>query len=197
MPDWFDGATLGAFVSVIVIDVVLAGDNAVAVGMAAAGLPPPLRARVILVGTIIATALRLALAVVATKLLAIVGFTIAGGLLLLFVAWRLYREMVSGNDAAPAPARRGRNFRQALFLVLAADVSMSLDNVLAIAGAARDNFYVLAAGLALSVTLMAVASNIIARSMGRHRWIGWIGLAVIVMVALRLIYDGTVRIVGA
>jgi YjbE family integral membrane protein len=197
--DWFDAGALGALASVIVIDVVLAGDNAVAVGMAAAGLPAALRARVILVGTVIATALRIALAVVATQLLAIVGLTLAGGLLLLFVAWKLYRELRREYDAAAASPhlRRPKNFRQALFLVLAADVSMSLDNVLAIAGAARDNYYVLAIGLVLSVALMGVASNFIARSLDRHRWIGWIGLAVVTAVAFRLIYDGTLRIVAA
>lgn len=196
MPSWLDAPALGALASVIIIDVVLAGDNAIAVGMAAAGLEPKLRRRVILVGTVLATALRLALAVVATHLLEIIGLTIAGGLLLLFVAWKLYRELrATAVEASALQPPRARNFRQALFLVLAADVSMSLDNVLAIAGAARDNLYVLGAGLALSVALMAVASDVIARSMARHRWIGWIGLAVIVFVALHLIYDGTARIV--
>jgi YjbE family integral membrane protein len=196
---WLDAGTLSALASVIVIDVVLAGDNAVAVGMAAAGLPPTLRARVIFVGTVIATGLRLGLAIVATSLLAIVGLTLAGGLLLLFVAWKFYRELRRGRDAAAAASHPppARNFRQAVFLVLAADVSMSLDNVLAIAGAARDNLYVLAAGLVLSVALMGVASSVIARSMDRHRWIGWVGLVVVTAVALRLIYDGTVEVVGA
>jgi YjbE family integral membrane protein len=196
---WFDAGALGALASVIVIDVVLAGDNAIAVGMAAAGLPPALRARVILAGTVIATALRIGLALVAMRLLAIVGLTLAGGLLLLFVAWKLYRELRGGGPArrgGDAPARE-KTFAQALFQVLAADISMSLDNVLAIAGAARDSVVVLALGLVLSVALMGIASTVIARLMDRHPWIGWIGLAVVTFVALHLIYDGSVAIARA
>lgn len=192
---WFDAGALGALASVIVIDVVLAGDNAIAVGMAAAGLPPPLRARVIIAGTVIATAFRIALSLVAMQLLAIVGLTLAGGLLLLFVAWKLYRELRGAAAVRHgAAARRDKTFAQALFQVLAADISMSLDNVLAIAGAARDSVVVLALGLLLSVALMGVASTVIARLMDRHHWIGWIGLAVVTFVALHLIYDGTVAI---
>ena len=197
---WFDAGALSALASVIVIDVVLAGDNAIAVGMAAAGLPARQRRRVIAAGTVIATGLRIALAFVAMELLAIIGLTLAGGLLLLFVAWKLYRELRAANDqealASSAPAR-AKSFGQALFQVLAADVSMSLDNVLAIAGAARDNVVVLALGLFLSVALMAVASTIIARLMDRHHWIGWIGLAVVTFVALRMIYDGGLEIMHA
>lgn len=197
MPPYLDPGALGALASVLVIDVALAGDNAIAVGMAAAGLPPALRRRVIVVGTAIATVLRIALATVATRLLAIVGLTLAGGLLLLFVAWKLYRELrqTQHEGAIAAAAPRGKSFAAALFQVLAADISMSLDNVLAIAGAARDRFYVLAAGLLLSVALMGVASNLVARLVMRYRWIGWIGLATVSYVALRLIHDGTAAIV--
>jgi YjbE family integral membrane protein len=194
---WLDAGALSALASVIVIDVVLAGDNAIAVGMAAAGLPAALRRRVIVAGTVIATGLRIGLAIVAMELLAIIGLMLAGGLLLLFVAWKLYRELrdaqARDGSGSPEPPRR-KSFAQALFQVLAADVSMSLDNVLAIAGAARDNFVVLAVGLFFSVALMAVASSIIARLMDRHHWIGWIGLAVVTFVALRMIYDGSLQI---
>ena len=199
MVAWLDGAALGALLSVIVIDVVLAGDNAIAVGMAAAGLPAAQRRRVILAGTVIATALRIALALVAMQLLAVIGLTLAGGLLLLFVAWKLYRELRAhkGKGGADAQAAPRKSFAQALFQVLAADISMSLDNVLAIAGAARDNVIVLALGLFFSVALMAVASSVIARLMDRHPWIGWVGLAVVTFVAFRMIYDGSVQIVHA
>ena len=195
----FEAGAMGALASVIVIDVVLAGDNAIAVGMAAAGLPSGQRRRVILAGTVIATGLRIALAFVAMELLAIIGLMFAGGLLLLFVAWKLYRELrahkAKAGAEAHAPPRK--SFAQALFQVLAADISMSLDNVLAIAGAARDNVIVLALGLFFSVALMAVASSVIARLMDRHPWIGWVGLAVVTFVAFRMIYDGGLQIVHA
>jgi len=197
---WFDAGALGALASVIVIDVVLAGDNAIAVGMAAAGLPLQQRRRVIIVGTVIATALRIGLATIAMSLLEIIGLTLAGGLLLLFVAWKLFRELRGVGDehqVAPDAAPRAKSFGRALFQVLAADVSMSLDNVLAIAGAARENMVVLALGLLLSVALMAAASSVIARLMDRHRWIGWVGLAVVTFVALHMIYDGSLQIAQA
>jgi YjbE family integral membrane protein len=189
-----DPAALTALLSVILIDVALAGDNAVAVAMAAAGLPPRLRRRVIFAGTLIATALRIALATVAMRMLAILGLTLAGGVLLLFVAWKLYRELAAPGPADHA-APRGKSFVSALFYVLAADVSMSLDNVLAIAGAARDHFAVLVIGLLLSVGLMGVASNVLAPLMERHRWISWVGLAVVTVVALRMIVDGSAELI--
>jgi len=198
MVSWLDSGALGALASVIVIDVVLAGDNAIAVGIAAAGVAPARRGRVILVGTIIATVLRIALSIVAVQLLAIVGLMLAGGILLLYVAWKLYRELRQAHLLRDRPVheRRDKSFANALFQVLAADVSMSLDNVLAIAGAARQNLYVLALGLILSVALMGVASTVIASLMARHRWISWVGLAVVTFVALRLIYDGAAEIVA-
>jgi YjbE family integral membrane protein len=189
-------AALAALASVIVIDVALAGDNAIAVAMAAAGLPAKLRRRVIIAGTAIATLLRIVLATVAMQLLTIIGLTLAGGLLLLFVAWKLYRELRQPLAAAAAgAAARDKTFGAALFQVLAADVSMSLDNVLAIAGAARDNFIVLAIGLILSVALMGVASSVLAPLMERHRWINWVGLAVITYVALHMIVDGGAAVI--
>jgi len=195
----FEAGALSALLSVIVIDVVLAGDNAIAVGMAAAGLPTQQRRRVILAGTVIATLLRIALAFVAMELLAIIGLTLAGGFLLLFVAWKLYRELREHKNhaAADRKAQPRKSFAQALLQILAADISMSLDNVLAIAGAARDHVLVLALGLFFSVALMAVASSVIARLMDRHPWIGWVGLAVVTFVALRMIYDGSLQIVHA
>ena len=196
MAQLFNMGTLAALASVIVIDVALAGDNAIAVAMAAAGLPPQLRRRAIIAGTALATVLRIALATVAMRLLAIIGLTLAGGLLLLFVAWKLYRELVQARAAhRAAAAPREKTFGQALFQVLAADVSMSLDNVLAIAGTARDNLAVLVLGLLLSVALMGAGSMALARLMERQRWIAWLGLALVTFVALRLIHDGTVEIV--
>lgn len=194
----FDPGALAALASVLVIDVALAGDNAIAVALAAAGLAPRLRRRVMLAGTLIATALRIALATVAMRLLAIIGLTLAGGLLLLFVAWKLYRELRTPPAAAGASGQaRAKGFGAALFQVLAADLSMSLDNVLAIAGAARDNFVVLVIGLILSVGLMGIASSVLAPLMERHRWISWIGLAVITVVAARMIADGSAAILDS
>lgn len=196
MTFFVDAGVFGALASVIVIDVVLAGDNAIAVGIAAAGLPHGMRRRVILFGTVIATALRIVLATVAMQLLAIIGLMLAGGLLLLYVAWKLYRELRQAQHQAASSTAppKGKSFRQALFQMIAADVSMSLDNVLAIAGAARENIYVLAAGLLLSVALMAVAASLVARLMERYRWIGWIGVAVVAIVAVRMIYDGSAQV---
>jgi YjbE family integral membrane protein len=188
----FDPQALGAFFSVIVIDLVLAGDNAVVVGMAAAGLPPRQQRRVIAIGIAFATVLRIALALVTVQLLAIIGLTLAGGILLLWVAWKMYRELKpAGTVDGVAPPVKPRTFRQALFQVVLADVSMSLDNILAVAGTARDHIWVLVAGLVLSVALMGVASTIVARVLDRYHWIAWIGLAIVAFVALRMIYDGT------
>ena len=191
----------GAFVSVVVIDIVLAGDNAVVVGMAAAGFEPR-RRRIILWGILAATVLRIALASGVMRVLEVIGLTLAGGLLLLWVAWKFYRDLVSSvadddtaNDAAgasaPVPRARPKSFRGAVLRIVLADLSMSLDNVLAVAGAARDHFWVLVAGLTLSVALMGVASEVMARLIGRHRWIAWIGLGIVAFVALRMIYEGS------
>jgi YjbE family integral membrane protein len=186
---------LGAFLSVVVIDIVLAGDNAVVVGMAAAHLEKRQRRRAIAWGIVVATALRIALSVIALDLLAIVGLTLAGGILLLWVAWKLYRDL-SGHSgkasqgANPAPV----SFRQALLRIVLADVSMSLDNVLAVAGTARGHVWVLAGGLTLSVALMGVASELTGRLIARHRWIAWFGLAIVTFVALRMIYDGSTEV---
>ena len=196
---------LGALFSVVIIDVVLAGDNAVVVGMAATGLPPAQQRRVILLGIAAATGLRILFAYFATRLLAIIGLTLAGGVLLLWVSWKMYRDLraarrqrrpAEGAAAQPrAPAIPRKNARQALVRIVLADLSMSLDNVLAVAGTARDHFWVLAFGLVLSVALMGVASTFVARLLERHFWISWIGLAIVTFVALRMIWDGSTEVI--
>ena len=195
--DFVDVGALSAFLSVVIIDVVLAGDNAIVVGRAAAGLPAEQRRQVILIGIAAATALRIALAFAAKFLLAIIGLTLAGGLLLLWVAWKFYRELRPPHDArshdGPHPVV-AKSFRQAVVRITAADVSMSLDNVLAVAGTARDHPWVLALGLLLSVALMGIASNVIARLLARHQWIAWVGLGIVTVVALRMIYEGSTEV---
>ena len=191
-----DRGALGAFFSVVVIDVVLAGDNAIVVGMAASGFEPRRRRRIIVGGILAATILRIVLASIAVELLAIIGLTLAGGILLLWVAWKFYRDLcATPGTAPPAPATQAKSFYQALCQVVLADLSMSLDNVLAVAGTARGHFWVLVSGLALSVALMGVASELMARLIARHRWIAWVGLAIVSVVALRMIYDGWAEVV--
>ena len=192
-----DPAAWGALASVVTIDLVLAGDNAVVVGLAAGGLPRAEQRRVIAAGIAVATVLRVALALVTQRLLAIVGLALTGGLLLLWVAWKTYRELAATRGAAPAqghPAMPRRSFRQALLRVVLADVSMSLDNILAVAGSARNHLWVLVIGLLLSIALMGAASTVIARILDRHPRIAWLGLAVVTIVALRLVYDGSAEI---
>ena len=194
-----------AFVSVVLIDVVLAGDNAIVVGMAAAGLAPERRRRVILMGIGAATLLRIAFAAVALQLLEIIGLSLAGGILLLWVSWKFYRELRATHAArkrsdAPAehePARE-KSATKAVMQIVAADLSMSLDNVLAVAGVARTQAepWVLFLGLILSVALMGIASSLIARLLARHFWLSWLGLAIITMVALRMIWAGGGEVVG-
>jgi YjbE family integral membrane protein len=184
-----------ALLSVMVIDLVLAGDNAIVVGMAAAGLPVAQRRKVILLGIIAATVLRIALASVAVSLLAIIGLTLAGGVLLLWVAWKFYRELRPRRrgdepEAAVAP----KTMRKAIWQIVAADLSMSLDNVLAVAGTARNHIWVLVLGLTLSVALMGLASSLVARLLARYPWIAWIGLGIVTVVALRMIYEGSSEI---
>jgi YjbE family integral membrane protein len=191
-----------ALLSVVIIDVVLAGDNAIIVGMAAAGLPPERRRRVILLGIAAATVLRILFAFVALELLqTVIGMTAAGGLLLLWVAWKMYREIravgpvpAHASAAASPPRRREKTTAQAMTQIVLADLSMSLDNVLAVAGVARDHPYVLAIGLVLSVALMGVASTYVARLLDRLFWLAWVGLGIITFVALRMIWDGSAQI---
>src|SRR3954466_886024 len=188
-----------AFVEILLIDLVLAGDNAIVVGALAAGLPPQQRKKVILVGVVAALVLRIAFALVVTQLLQIVGLVLAGGILLLWVAWRMYREIRHKDESAGSEeiagdehsgVRASKTFASAAWGVALADASMSLDNVLAVAGAARDHPYVLVFGLILSVILMGAAANIIARYIEQYRWIAWVGLLVILWVALKMIWEG-------
>ncbi len=192
-------AALAAFGQVLMIDLVLAGDNAVVVGALAAGLPADQRKKVILIGILAALVLRIAFALVVTWLMGIVGLIFAGGLLLLWVSWKFWRELRTthgnpGSDEVHGDEHSGltpaRSFVGAAWAVAIADVSMSLDNVLAVAGAAREHPGILVVGLVLSVILMGVAANFIARIIGRYSWIAYLGLAVIVFVAFKMIYEG-------
>ncbi len=207
MADILTTEAMIAFLQVVMIDLVLAGDNAIVIGLAAAGLPAHQRTRAILVGIIAATVLRILFAAAATQLLQIVGLLFAGGLLLLWVSWKMWRELRTSladeQDAAEALIDfdinadgtiagriRRKTFGQAALQIIVADVSMSLDNVLAVAGAAREHPIVLVFGLVLSIALMGVAANMVARLLQKHRWIAYVGLAIILYVALEMIYRG-------
>jgi YjbE family integral membrane protein len=195
----FTPDALAVFAQVIMIDLVLAGDNAVVIGLAAAGLPAAQRTRAILVGIIAATGLRILFAVFAVQLLGIIGLLLAGGILLLWVSWKMWRELRgqthANADAAVADAKAPRkSFAQAAWQIIIADVSMSLDNVLAVAGAARDHIEALVFGLALSIILMGVAANFIAKLLTKQRWIAYIGLAIIVYVAFDMIWRGALEV---
>src|SRR6059058_1562903 len=198
-PSFITPAALAAFFEILLIDLVLAGDNAIVVGALAAGLPADQRRRVIMIGVAAALVLRIAFALVVSQLLQVVGLALAGGVLLLWVAWRMYREIRHKDESAGSEevagdehsgVRSAKTFASAAWGVALADVSMSLDNVLAVAGAARDHPYVLVFGLILSVILMGAAANIIARYIDRYRWIAWGGLAVILWVAVKMVYEG-------
>ena len=194
-------AALAAFLQVLMIDIVLAGDNAIVVGALAAGLPADQRKKVIAIGVLAALVLRVAFALTVTWLLGIVGLVLAGGFLLLWVAWRMYRD-IKGHSPAESPGSpeisgdehsgliASKSFASAAWAVAVADVSMSLDNVLAVAGAAREHPGILIVGLIVAVALMGIAANIIAKYIERYRWIGWVGLVVIVYVALKMIWEG-------
>ncbi len=209
----FDQSALTAFLQVIMIDLVLAGDNAIVIGMAAAGLQKDMRQKAILIGIGAATVMRIGFALVTTQLLAITGLLLAGGILLLWVCWKMYQELrvtekdlQEGEEAlenadlnadgSVAGGRTQKTLRQAVMQIIIADVSMSLDNVLAVAGAAQDHFEALVFGLGLSVVMMGVASSIIAKLLHRHRWIAWAGFAVIFYVALKMVYTGADEVLG-
>jgi len=191
-----------ALAQIIMIDFVLAGDNAIVVGMAAARVDPKIRARVIMLGIAGAVGLRISFAAVATQLLLIVGLSLAGGILLLWVCWKMYREIrLQQHEPAFAaavghggPDTRGMSFGAAITQIIVADVSMSLDNVLAVAGAAKGEIWVLAVGLTIAIVFMAMLSAYIAGLLARHPWISWIGLAIILYVALDMIWSGTHQI---
>jgi YjbE family integral membrane protein len=212
----FDAETLNqltALSTVIGIDIVLAGDNAVVVAMAAAGLSKELRAKAIMIGIVAAMLMRVIFALVAAQLMTIVGLMAAGGVLLLWVAWKLWRELrdnqssqqtsssgeaLSEGEESPTvfvPERK--TLRQAIVQILVADLTMSLDNVLAVAGAAHDHPYIMAFGLFLSVALMGVAATWIARLLERNRWIAYVGLLLILYVALKMIWEGGVMLAHA
>jgi YjbE family integral membrane protein len=198
----FDAASLTALLQVVLIDLVMSGDNAIIIGMAVAGLPKANRGKIIFWGVAGATILRIGFALVTTQLLQVVGLTLAGGLLLLWVAYRMYRELRmksrhAAGELAAAEQAAPKSTGQAMLQIILADISMSLDNVLAVAGAARDHKAVLWIGLGLSVVLMAVASNFIARILDRHHWVAWVGFAIIVFVAGDMIWSGTHEVVGA
>lgn len=202
---------LAAFFQVVMIDLVLAGDNAIVIGLAAAGLPQEQRTKAILVGIIAATVLRIAFAGLTTQLLQLIGLLLAGGILLLWVCWKMWRELRTppevqqdatealvgfdiNADGTIAGYARRKTFSQAAWQIVIADVSMSLDNVLAVAGAAREHPMVLIFGLGLSIALMGIAASFIARLLQNHRWIAYVGLAVILYVAFEMIYRGTLEL---
>jgi YjbE family integral membrane protein len=202
---------IAAFLMVIGIDLALAGDNAIVIGLAAAGLPKEQRNKAILIGVLAATVLRIIFALLTTQLLQIVGLLLAGGVLLLWVCWKMWRELRTSHqeEQEAEEALEGRDldkdgdiaggaprktFSQAAWQIVIADVSMSLDNVLAVAGAAREHPYILMFGLLLSIALMGLAASYIARLLQRHRWIAYVGLAIILYVAVKMVYEGAAEI---
>ena len=190
---------LTVLLQVVMIDLVLAGDNAIVIGLAASGLEAKLRGRAILIGIIAATVLRIAFAAFTIELLEIVGLLLAGGVLLLWVCWKMWRELRNSRRATSAEVAGGgtlapKTLWQAAWQIIVADVSMSLDNVLAVAGAAREHPAALVFGLGLSIVMMGVAASLIARLLERHRWITYIGLAVILYVAGDMIYRGFLEV---
>jgi YjbE family integral membrane protein len=208
--EFFDLGRLASIGSIIVIDIVLSGDNAIVIGMAVAGLPEHLRKKAIVIGIAAATILRIAFALVTFQLLLIIGLTLAGGLLLLWVCWRMWREIresaaerdlerlaLANGDEAGAVRKPVRTLRQALILIVVADVSMSLDNVLAVAGAAREDPTILLFGLVLSIALMALAATYIAKLLNRHHWIAYVGLGVVFFVAIDMIWRGSEEVMHA
>jgi YjbE family integral membrane protein len=209
----FDQSAITAFLQVIMIDLVLAGDNAIVIGMAAAGLQKDMRQKAILIGIGAATIMRIGFALVTTELLNITGLLLAGGILLLWVCWKMYQELRVTDkerqegeealenadlnaDGSVAGGRTQKTLRQAVMQIVIADVSMSLDNVLAVAGAAQHHMEALIFGLGLSVVMMGVASSIIAKLLHKHRWIAWVGFVVIFYVALKMVYGGADEVLG-
>ena len=199
-------AALTAFLQVLMIDLVLAGDNAIVVGALAAGLPADQRKKVILIGVLAALVLRVFFALIVTQLLQVVGLILAGGILLLWVAWKMWRELKHDGESAGSPEiegdehsgiRSAKSFGGAVWAVAVADVSMSLDNVLAVAGAARDHPGIMIVGLIVAVALMGLAANVIAKYIERYRWIAYVGLLVILYVAGKMIWDGWLDVAPA
>jgi YjbE family integral membrane protein len=201
---------LTALFQVVLIDLALAGDNAIVIGVAAAGLPQAQQAKAILIGIVAATTLRVLFAGLATQILQIVGLLLAGGILLLWVCWKMWREL-RASSATPMEAKTAvgasagtnaegeprKTLLQASWQIIVADVSMSLDNVLAVAGAAREHPVVMIFGLGLSIAMMGVAASFIARLLQNHRWLAYVGLAVILYVAVEMMFRGTLDIMKA
>jgi YjbE family integral membrane protein len=198
MADIISSEAVAALLQVVTIDLVLAGDNAIVIGLAAAGLPPDQRKRAIVIGIFAATALRIAFAVIVTQLLQVLGLMLAGGILLLWVCWKMWRELravpqmhqANKDDGRSGEGLHRKTLTQATLQIVVADISMSLDNVLALAGAARDHPAILAFGLLLSIALMGIGANWLARVLQKHRWIAYVGLALILYVAGDMIYRG-------
>jgi YjbE family integral membrane protein len=206
-----NASALTALGQVIVIDLVLAGDNAIVIGLAAAGLPADQRKKAILIGIAAATVMRIAFAAITVQLLAIIGLLLAGGVLLLWVCWKMWRELRTSHAEAHAgeEALAGadldksggiaegsprKTLMQASVQILIADVTMSLDNVLAVAGASREHPWVLVLGLGLSIALMGIAASFIAKLLSKHRWVAYLGLAIILYVALDMIWRGAIEV---
>lgn len=215
MSEFLSAGAMAAFFQVVMIDLALAGDNAVAVGMAAAGLPAPQRKKAIVLGMAGAVVMLISFALITTQLLKIVGLLLAGGFLLLWVCWKMWRDLreqgreesAEGEAALeeatgvaigghPKATPRAKTLRQAVLQILMADLAMSLDNVLAVAGAARDHKAVLVVGLLLSITLTAVAASWIAKLLHRFRWIGYLGLVIVIYVALHMVWEGHHQVVS-
>jgi YjbE family integral membrane protein len=211
MTEFLSAQVLTALFQVIMIDLALAGDNAIVIGLAAAGLPKEQRGKAILIGIIAATVLRIVFAGFTTQLLKLVGLLLAGGILLLWVCWKMWRELRETEqarhdatealddydinaDGTIAGQAQTKTFAQASWQIVVADVSMSLDNVLAVAGAAREHPYVLIFGLGLSIALMGIAASFIAKLLQNHRWIAYLGLAVILYVAVEMVYRGALEV---
>lgn len=205
-------AELSALVQVILVDLVLAGDNAIVIGMAVVGLPAHQRGRVLMLGIAAATVLRVVFALLTVQLLQIIGLLLAGGILLLWVSWKLWRELraqsqqqhaarniraLAGSADDEVEQAPTKSLRSAVTQIIVADVSMSLDNVLAVAGVARDHLWILIFGLALSIAFMGLAAAFIARVLARNHWIGYLGLAVILYVSVSMIYEGAIQVMGA
>jgi YjbE family integral membrane protein len=208
MLEFFSSQSLTALFQVVMIDLVLAGDNAIVIGLAAAGLPEDHRKKAILAGILAATALRIGFASITVQLLQIIGLLLAGGILLLWVCWKMWRELQASHahqakfqnlsaastiDAA-STAGRQKTLGQAIWQITIADVSMSLDNVLAVAGAAREHPVILIFGLALSIALMGFAASFIARLLEKHRWVAYVGLLIILYVAFDMSYRGALEV---
>ena len=194
----FQPGGLIALLQVLMIDIVLAGDNAVVIGLAAARVPAKLRKKVIVWGLGGAVVLRIVLAVIAVSLMQVIGLRLAGGILLLWVCWRFWRDIRSGHhDSHASPIQSGASLRRAVLQIVLADVSMSLDNVLGVAGAAVGHLDVLVIGLLLSVALMGTAANFIAKLLERYRWISYAGLAIVVYVAITMIWHGGNQVISA